>query len=288
MVEHGLVEPVIGVTFDGAGLGSDGAIWGGEFLIGDYQHVTRVAHLRNVAMPGGEQATLEPWRMAAAHLLDAKLDLGLLDSVAAPTALRTVRGMVNQKFNSPLTSSMGRLFDAVAAIAGIRAKIRYDGQAAMELEWLANEISSSETYSWKVAEKNSELVDSPYQHSAPTWILDTRPLIRDIATDVARHIPASIIAQRFHSTVVEMIADICVRIREKWGITKVVCSGGVFMNGLLTSQSCARLSSAGFKVHYHRRVPANDGGLSLGQLAVASKIVGESYKSSAIADLDAL
>jgi hydrogenase maturation protein HypF len=166
---------------------------------------------------------------------------------------------------------MGRLFDAVAALAGLRPKINYEGQAAIELEWLAMESTSDNPYSWSVIENNAFADSSHRQCGSPNWIVDTRPLVRDVAVDVARKMPATVIARRFHSTVVEMIFHICERVRARFGLNKVILSGGVFMNGLLTSESRERLSSAGFSVYCHEQVPANDGGLSLGQLTVASR-----------------
>ena len=137
MAEHGLAGPVIGVTLDGTGLGTDGKIWGGEFLVGDYRSFRRAAHLRYVGLPGGEQAVREPWRMAAAHLADAGVTCATFENRMAGAALRTVRQMLERGFNCPLTSSAGRLFDAVASLAGVRDRVSYEGQAAMELEWMA-------------------------------------------------------------------------------------------------------------------------------------------------------
>lgn len=264
MAEHSLSEPVIGVIFDGAGLGTDGAVWGGEFLVGDYRGFQRAAHLRYVAMPGSEQAAKEPWRMAASHLLDAGRDLECLKLVAWPAGLRTVTTMIERKMNAPLTSSMGRLFDAVAAIAGIRANSSYEGQAAIELEWQAMR-ATDRAYAWEVAKASA----------AASWIIDTRPMIREVAQDVARGVASTVIARRFHSTVVEWIADVCTRIRTATGLAEVVLSGGVFMNALLTSESVERLTEQGFTVFTQRTVPANDGGLSLGQLMIAAQSQGK-------------
>ena len=155
MAEHGLTEPVIGVTFDGTGYGSDGAVWGGEFLVGDYRSFRRAGHLRYVGLPGGEQAIREPWRMAASHLLDAECDLTPLESLVPPGSLRTVRTMIERRFNTPLTSSAGRLFDAVAALLGLRSKVSYEGQAAVELEWLAEKASAGGSYLVEITEEAS-------------------------------------------------------------------------------------------------------------------------------------
>lgn len=265
MAENGLTEPVLGVTFDGTGYGSDGATWGGEFLVGDYRSFRRAAHLRYVAMPGGDRAIHEPWRMAAAHLHDAEMAFAPLTARIRPTEWRTIHQMLQRHLNSPLTSSMGRLFDAVAALAGVRDRVSYEGQAAMELEWLAAEVPPDRTYPFAL--------DPPHQvqntMEAPL-VVDTRPLIRAVAAEVLQEVEAAVIARRFHSTLTDMIAAVCTRLRQTTGIATVVLSGGVFLNVLLTCETCARLRSEGFRVYRHRLVPPNDGGLSLGQLAVAA------------------
>jgi hydrogenase maturation protein HypF len=264
MAEHGLLEPVIGVTFDGTGYGTDGAIWGGEFLVGDYRQFRRAAHLRYVGMPGGDQAIREPWRMALAHLVDASARDDLLAGRVPALARRTARTMIERRFNTPLTSSAGRLFDAVAALTGLRERVSFEGQAAMELEWLVAEAVTDGTYPFDLTETAEG--DPP----EPTLVVDTRPIIRGIARDARQGTDASLIARRFHSTMVELIASVCDRLRQATGLEVVVLSGGVFMNALLTHEARASLQRAGFRVYCHRLVPTNDGGLSLGQLAVAA------------------
>lgn len=259
MAENGLRERVIGVTFDGTGYGLDGAVWGGEFLVGDYRQFQRAAHLRYVGMPGGDQAVREPWRMAVAHLEDAGSEAPFLEDRQAPAALRALRRMIERRFNTPPTSSAGRLFDAVAALAGVRDRVSHEGQAAMELEWRATDVSPDGSYPF-------ELVESP---NAPL-VIDTRPLIRAVVRDASRRDAASLIGRRFHTTMVEIIVAVCDRLRRATGLDAVVLSGGVFMNALLTREAAARLQAEGFRVHRHRLVPPNDGGLSLGQLAVAA------------------
>jgi hydrogenase maturation protein HypF len=266
MAEHGLDEPVIGVTFDGTGYGTDGAVWGGEFLIGDYRRFHRAAHLRYVGMPGGEQAIREPWRKALAHLRDADQSASGLTRGLTPVAVRAVEKMLTTGFNTPMTSSAGRLFDAVAALAGLRQRVTYEGQAAMELEWQATGIMDDRAYPFSLDRLAAG--DS----SEPAWIVDTRPLIRAVALDAEGGTPAAHIGRRFHNTMVELIAVVCEHIRRVTQIDAVVLSGGVFMNALLTSESQKRLTSDGFRVYRHRLVPPNDGGLSLGQLAVAAAL----------------
>jgi hydrogenase maturation protein HypF len=264
MAEHGLTTPVIGVTFDGSGYGLDGAIWGGEFLIGDYHDFKRFAHLRYVGMPGGEQAVREPWRMAASYLLEANVTCSAFEGRLSAPALKTVRRMIERRFNTPLTSSAGRLFDAVASLIGLRDRVSYEGQAAMQLEWLASDVPESGSYPFEM----TTAIESASNEDE--IILDTTPMIRAIAHDVTVGIASESIARRFHSTLVDLISAVCLRLRKSTGIKSVVFSGGVFMNALLSLEAADRLSGEGFTVYRHRLVPANDGGLSLGQLAVAA------------------
>jgi hydrogenase maturation protein HypF len=264
MAEHGLTEPVIGVTFDGTGFGTDGAVWGGEFLVGDLRQFRRAAHLRYVGMPGGERAIREPWRMAVAHLIDAETELAPLAARLLPSEVKMVQQMIERRLNTPLTSSVGRLFDAIAALAGVRDRVTYEGQAAVELEWLAEDVPPDRTYPLAF--------DPPRQGPAgeTPLIVDTRPLIRAVVEEVAQGVAAERIARRFHATLVELIRDVCNRLRQATGIDAVVLSGGVFQSALLTREVAARLRGEGFRVYRHRLVPPNDGGLSLGQLAVAA------------------
>jgi hydrogenase maturation protein HypF len=261
MAEHGLTEPAIGVSFDGTGYGTDGAIWGGEFLVGDYRQFRRMAHLRYVGMPGGEQAIREPWRMALAHLLDAALPDDLLVSRVPAASLRTARQMLDKRFRTPPTSSAGRLFDAVSALAGLRDRVSFEGQAAIELEWRAAEVAADGAYPFDMADTTE---------GEPTIIVDTRPIIRAVADDARRGTEGRRIARRFHSTMAELITAVCERLRRMTGLQSVVLSGGVFMNALLTREVGGRLREMCFSVYSHEQVPANDGGLSLGQLAIAA------------------
>ncbi len=259
MAEHGLTEPVIGVTFDGTGYGTDGAVWGGEFLVGGYREYRRAAHLRYVGMPGGDQAIREPWRMAVAHLADAGLRSPELEARLLPTQYRAVHRMLERGFNTVRTSSAGRLFDAVAALIGVRDRVTYEGQAAVELEWLATGVPSETDYPFDLVAADEQPL-----------IVDTRPLIAAVAEEARRGADAATIARRFHTTVVAIIAAVCRRLREATGLTAVILSGGVFLNALLTHEVRVRLEGDGFRVYRHRLVPPNDGGLSLGQLAIAA------------------
>lgn len=263
MAEHGLDEPVIGVTFDGTGFGLDGTVWGGEFLTGDYRSFHRAGHLRPVALAGGEQAIRQPWRVAAAYLLDAVEDLGLLEGQATPEALATVQKMIARGLNAPQSSSAGRLFDAVAALAGVRAEVAFEGQAAMELEWLSSAGHVGGTYPWAITERAEP-------SGATCREIDVRPMIAAIAADLRHGATSASIGSRFHATLAAIVAGVCGAIRDETGLGKVVLSGGVFMNVLLLRETTARLAAGGFRVYCHRRVPPNDGGLSLGQLAIAA------------------
>lgn len=254
MAEHGLAGPVIGVTFDGTGYGTDGTVWGGEFLVGDYSQFERRVRLRCVGMPGGERAIHEPWRMAVAHLRDAEADYKLPQARLLLNEVRTVEQILSRRFNTPLTSSAGRLFDAVAALAGVRDRVSYEGQAAVELEQLATDTPTDGAYPFVIEQTE----------------IDTRPLIRAVAADAAKGVAPAVIARRFHTTLVDLVAATCGRIRRDTGIGEVVLSGGVFLNVLFSGEVSVRLAGGGFRVYRHRLVPPNDGGLSLGQLAVAS------------------
>lgn len=272
LAEHGVEGPAIGVSFDGTGYGTDGAVWGGEFLIGDFRRFHRAAHLRYVAMPGGEQAIRQPWRMALAHLRDAGMECpeSIVRRVSA-ASVRTVQTMLDRRFNSPLTSSVGRLFDAVACLAGGRDRVSFEGQAAMELEWMAASSPIDSSYPFEIQPAPPPRGDEP----PDAMTIDTRPLIRGVAQDAAARTPASVIARRFHTTLEEIILAVCGRIRKQTGLDRVALSGGVFMNALLASRALLRLEGVGFTVYRHRLVPPNDGGLSLGQIAVAAAQLAE-------------
>jgi len=262
MAENRLEGEVIGVVFDGTGFGTDGAIWGGEFLLGSYASFRRRGHFREVRLPGGDAAAREPFRMAIAHLHDCRgdrlFDLALpcLERVSA-TERRLYSAMLTLGINSPLTSSCGRLFDAVAALLDLRQVNSYEGQAAIELEGLAEGFAPSGRYPWEVAADGGG------------HLLDFRPTIEAILAELTAGQARARIARRFHDTLAAAAADVCDRIRREDGTDRVVLSGGVFQNKLLTEGLHALLTSRGFRVYTHRLVPPNDGGLSLGQAAVA-------------------
>jgi hydrogenase maturation protein HypF len=264
MAEHGLNEAVIGVTFDGTGYGIDGTIWGGEFLVGDYRSFRRAAHLKPVRMAGGESAIREPWRMAAAYLHDAGVDWSFAADLGPDQNVRAVRRMLDRGGSAPFTSSAGRLFDAVAALAGVRRRVAYEGQAAIELEWLASQVPPDGSYPFEMQES-----DHSFDNLNPI-VLDMTVLIGRVCEEVRNGVAAAVIGRRFHSTMVELIAKVCAKLRATSGLNAVVLSGGVFMNALLLGEVVERLEADGFRAFRHRCVPPNDGGISLGQLAVAA------------------
>jgi hydrogenase maturation protein HypF len=256
LADNGEAGPVIGVAFDGTGYGPDGTIWGGEFLLADLAAFTRVGHLDPVPMPGGTAAIRAPWRMAAAHLAAAYPD-GIPKLAVLTRNARdwdAVLQMAGRAVNSPQTSSAGRLFDAVAALIGIRDTINYEGQAAIELEQRA---------------------DPGERGSYPTSTRDTVPgaeLIRAVVDDLAAGTPIPTIAARFHNAVADAVTNLCVLIGEQSGVGVVALSGGVWQNLLLTTRTVHTLRAKGFRVLTHSRVPCNDGGISLGQAAVVAAL----------------
>ncbi len=259
MAEHRLTGPVIGVAFDGSGYGIDEDIWGGEFLVADYAGFERVAHLGAVPMPGGDRAVREPFRMALAHLLQAfgEWDPRWPPVRAASAAERRMIGwQLERGVNAPLTSSVGRLFDAVASLAGVRHRARYEAQAAMELEALADGVTPDLTYPLAITGR------------APL-VIEPAPLVRAIVDDVATGTPAPLVAARFHATLAQAVVQVSERVRAATGLGRVVLSGGVFQNAILLAAARHGLAAAGFQVFTHRLVPPNDGGIALGQAAVA-------------------
>jgi hydrogenase maturation protein HypF len=259
LADNGEEGPVIGVAFDGTGYGTDGTIWGGEFLIADLTGFSRAGFLAPVPLPGSAAAIRQPWRMAAAYL-DAACPDGLPDGLAVVrrNAARwaDVLAVARSGLNSPLTSSAGRLFDAAAAVLGVRDVINYEGQAAVELEQLADPAELS-GYPAGISEGEQVRVAGA-------------DLIRAVVDDVRGGTEPAVIAARFHNGVADAITRTCAILRARSGLGVVALSGGVFQNLLLLGRTASRLEADGFRVLLHRRVPPNDGGISLGQVAVAA------------------
>ena len=257
MAENGLpgTRPVIGVAFDGTGYGSDGTIWGGEFLIADYTTFRREAHLKVVPLPGGDAAIRRPYRTALAHLWAAGIpwqdDLPPV-AVAPPVERAILTRQLERGLNVVPTSSIGRLFDAVSALAGVRQEVNYEAQAAIELEALVQE-GVGEGYSFGLGEE-----------------IDAAPVVGAVVDDVRNGTPVGVIAARFHHGVAVMIRDVCQRLREESSLNDVALSGGVFQNVTLLAMVVPLLQGAGFTVYTHRLVPPNDACISLGQAVVAS------------------
>ena len=262
MAENGIEGKVIGVALDGTGYGEDGNVWGCEFMVADYEGYKRVGQLDYVPMPGGDSAVAEPYRMAVSYLYraygDDMLDLGIdLFKRQDLKIIEMLVEMIRKRFNSPLVSSAGRLFDAVSSILGVRDSINYEGQAAVELEMAAAE-SNEGSYSYEVLDKDDG------------WAMDVSPMIRAVVDDHIRNVPVEKISDIFHNTVARMVLDFCGRIRGSWELDRVALSGGVFQNMFLTSRLYSMLTEEGFRVYVHHQVPTNDGGISLGQVAVAN------------------
>lgn len=277
LAEHGCApdRPAIGAIYDGAGLGTDGTVWGGELLLGDLRSATRVGHLHPVALPGGDRAARQPWRMAAAWLVAA--EDGDDERVPLPRALRgrvrgedwrTICAMAHRGFASPTTTSMGRLFDAVAALCGVRAVCTYEGQAAIELEALA---APGRDGGHPVSGAGYPLP------LTPDGVLDARPLIRAVVHDVRAGVAAATIAGRFHEAVARATARACVRGAADHAAETVVLAGGVFQNRRLVERTAALLTAAGLRVLLPERLPAGDGGISFGQAAVAAALSHEPH-----------
>jgi hydrogenase maturation protein HypF len=263
MAENHIEGRVIGFALDGAGYGTDGHIWGGEVLIAGYDSFDRVAHFEYVPLPGGEAAIREPWRMAVSYLAHhfgrefLKLDIPFARQLNRKKTDFFLR-MMGQGVNSPFTSSCGRLFDAVAALIGIRQQVNYEAQAAIELEMAI--IPSADETGYPL-----ELMSD-----GDNWIISTRPLFEALIEDLRRSVPVSAISRRFHNGLVEGFVKLATILRTKTAFNRVCLSGGTFHNIYLSQRLEAQLSKAGFEVFTQNEVPSGDGGLSLGQALVAA------------------
>jgi hydrogenase maturation protein HypF len=264
LVDNGVDARVIGVSWDGTGYGTDGHVWGGEFLLADLDGFERVGSFRELPMPGGEAAVREPWRMAAIFLQAAygeamgELDLSFMHRMDR-SAWRLLSRAAERGLNAPPTSSAGRLFDAVASLLSLRDRVDFEAQAAMELE--ARAVPAADrTYPVDLHEKDGRVV------------VQTPDIVRGVVEDLLAEIDTEQIASRFHATLADVIVRTCSRLRERSGLHRVALSGGVFQNIRLLQLAVDGLGRSGFQVYTHHQVPPNDGGLALGQAAIAARV----------------
>ncbi|MCA1580937.1 MAG: carbamoyltransferase HypF [Acidobacteria bacterium] len=258
LAEHGRTETAIGIAFDGTGCGPSGELWGGEILTADLIDFRRAGHLRVLRLPGGEAAIRQPWRAAAGALLDAGEALEALEDVP-PDRLHAIRRMLEKNARSPEATGAGRWFDVVAVLCGFLGTTTYEGQAAAELEALAGP-DGADPYPFDLLAGDGE---GPFE-------VDLRPMVREIASARRAGAPVRDIASRFHETMARVILESARIVRKNASLETAVFSGGCFQNRTLTERAKLLLESDGFEVLIHRRVPANDGGVSLGQAAVAA------------------
>lgn len=270
LAEHRLDEPVIGVVWDGNGYGLDGAVWGGEFLLGDARGFERAAHLEVLPLPGGDAATANPYRIAWAYLW-ALLGRDEAARLRVPSAERDVLAqMVGRSLRTASTSSAGRLFDAVSALLGVRRTVSYEAQAAIELEALARPCGAPATYRWGVeTQAGVQRWGVTGERVASTRVLKLGPMFADLLADLEQGEPIAAMSYRFHSTMADLIAATCQALRDATGLNVVGLSGGVFQNRLLLELVLPRLEGAGLHVLTHRQVPCSDGGVALGQALIA-------------------
>jgi hydrogenase maturation protein HypF len=272
MAENHLDGKVIGIALDGTGYGTDGAVWGGEVLLATYADFQRVAHLDYVPMPGGAAAITEPWRMAVSYLhkhfgetlwdleipFVRELDVGAHRDAPLRKQVALLVRMLERGVNSPLTSSCGRLFDAVSALAGIRQRVNYEAQAAIEFEAAIAGEGEVAGYPFEIRPEGSG------------WIIDTRPMFAAAVNDLKCAVPAGIVSRRFHEGFVDVLARTAKLIHEETGLDNICLSGGSFQNVFLLEHLTRRLEAEGLNVFTHSEVPCGDGGLSLGQALVAA------------------
>lgn len=265
MAENSLEGPAIGLAFDGTGYGTDESIWGGEVLMVEGAKFERMAHLSAVAMPGGGRAIKEPWRMAVSYLYNAfgealwDLDLPVLKK--DKKKISTVTEMIKKQVNSPYTSSMGRFFDGIAGILGIRSQVCFEGQAAIELEMMAAQNANTNAvyeYAWTSESERRIFL---------------QPIVRGIVKDMAKGVSLSEISGKFHMTLIQLFTELCQVLKKESGLNRIALSGGVFQNMMLLKGLTRTLENTGFQVVRHAQVPANDGGISLGQAMIAAESI---------------
>jgi hydrogenase maturation protein HypF len=254
MAENNIDGEILGVSWDGTGYGTDGTIWGGEFIIPQGRNFKRAAYLKPFRLPGGEKAIYEVWRTGFALLYevfgDGVFALKNTEFIKKPEC-RLIKQMLDKNINSPLTSSIGRLFDGVAAVIGIRDRVSFEAQVAMELEFLTVELIADDYYNFEFEKNENDL-----------FVINWHQIIKDIVKDLENNIPKNLISVKFHNT----LAEIIIRIACKIKLEKVLLAGGCFQNKYLLERAIKRLKQENYKVYWHQRVPANDGGISPGQI----------------------
>jgi hydrogenase maturation protein HypF len=282
MAENQLEGPLLGVSWDGTGFGPDGSIWGGEFLLVGESSFERVGTLRHFKLPGGEKAIHEPRRTAMGVLYEIygeslfeRDDIPFLKAFDSGELL-LLRQMLTKNINSPVTSSAGRLFDAVSSLIGIRDVVKFEGQAAMELEWAIGAVKTEETYPFSIADcrvpsdrSGEARCEQGREGRKALLMVDWAPMIVELIEDVKRKVSNATISAKFHNTLTSMIVDVARRIGEK----RIVLTGGCFQNKYLTERTVQQLEENGFKAYWHQRVPPNDGGISLGQVYAAKRLM---------------
>ncbi|ARE86175.1 carbamoyltransferase HypF [Clostridium formicaceticum] len=262
MVEHNLFCPVIGVVFDGTGLGTDDKIWGGEFFVGARENFIRVGHLKYVTIHGGNKAIKEPWRIAISYLHAINYKYKKVLREIDEKSIHTVIQALEQNFNCFESSSVGRLFDCVAALLNLRQRITYDAQAAIELENIL-EPSVKEYYSYNIGEENG------------VYQIDYKSILMGVLKDIEKEVHPSSISAKFHNTIGKVTLELISRIKERYHINRVVLSGGVFENTYLLTYIVKGLEKKDCDVYYHRQIPTNDSGIAVGQLGVVAAIEGK-------------
>jgi len=260
MAENSVIDPVIGIALDGSGYGLDGAVWGGEILIADYSGFERKAHLEYLPMPGGEIAIKKPYRLAIGYLYSLFKDIPELPFLKdiSKEEIEIIKKQIDKNINTPLTSSMGRLFDTVSSMLNICKESSYEGQPAIELEMAGKDFETDEYYRWEMDSKDG------------TFIIRVKSIFEDIIEELGR-VPDSLISAKFHNTIAMMIMSIGVLLREETKINRIVLSGGCFQNRRLLRRTISLLREKQFQVMTHHYIPCNDGGISLGQAIVGGR-----------------
>jgi hydrogenase maturation protein HypF len=261
MANNAIKGDVIGVAFDGTGYGSDGNIWGGEFFLGNLAGFRRMAHLDYIPMPGGDATVREPWRMAASYLYRVyggrflKRDIDFVKGIDA-RQWAVLKAMIDKKINSPLTSSAGRLFDAVGSIVLLKKYADSEAQLPIELEKMAIK-SCDEAYGFEIKSR------------AAIQVIDVSKMLKTIVEDLSNGVSRPIISTRFHNTIANLITKTVLNLRKKFLVKKVVLSGGVFQNRYLTGKTVSALQKSGMAVYTNSKVETSDAGIPVGQVAIA-------------------